>query len=173
MSAPRRPGDDVRPPSPVPPPGGSPCRWWSGSSSSERAPLRVTVPLVALGGAAGGLLRWGAGSVLSAAPGQVPWATLAVNLSGCLLLGAAAVLLAPPGRGVARAFVATGLLGGYTTFSTYALEVTRLLDVAPMRAGAYAVGSVAGGLIGVAAGAALVRRLRPGRAPGRRVRGLR
>ncbi len=90
-----------------------------------------------------------------------------MNVTGCAVLGGVAVLLAPLGRGALRALVSTGVLGGYTTFSTYALEVVRLLDAEPLRAAVHAAAGVAGGLLGIRAGAALVRLAAPS---GRRAR---
>lgn len=81
--------------------------------------------------------------------GQFPWATFAINVTGCLLLGILVVVLAerfPPNR-YARPFLGTGILGGYTTFSTYAVETVLLLkDHYIDRAVAYALASVVTGL---------------------------
>ena len=92
-------------------------------------------------------------------PGGWPWATLLVNLTGCFLLG---VLLggrsaaAPPSRPGSRPFLGVGVLGGYTTYSTFAVEVVR--PGGRRRASALAAGyvlvSVVGGVAAVAAGAA-------------------
>jgi fluoride exporter len=107
--------------------------------------------VVALGGALGALARWAVGEALPSSPAGWPWATLAVNLTGCLLIG---VLL---GRlrtaSLLRPFLATGVLGGYTTYSTFAVDVVRLTDAAawPVAAG-YVVASVLGGLLAVVAG---------------------
>ena len=82
--------------------------------------------LAALGGALGALARWGVAEALPPSPGGWPWATLLVNLTGCLLLG---VLLggprapAPPAAPGSRPFLGVGVLGGYTTYSTFAVEV--------------------------------------------------
>jgi fluoride exporter len=101
-----------------------------------------TLVAVALGGGVGSLLRWSVELVLPASPGAVPWATLLVNLLGSAALGAAVVLLDRgalwPGR---RAFLTTGLLGGFTTFSTYAVQVALLGAATPVLAVAYAVGT--------------------------------
>ena len=59
-------------------------------------------------------------------PGGWPWATLIVNLVGCLAIGLAARKLARDT--VAWAFVVTGVLGGFTTFSAFAVELNDLLD---------------------------------------------
>jgi CrcB protein len=61
-----------------------------------------------------------------------PWGTLAVNVAGCLLVGVLGALLAPPGRlhdaQNLRVFLVTGMLGGYTTFSAFALETVLLAE---------------------------------------------
>src|SRR3954453_18527489 len=88
----------------------------------------VAYLLAALGGALGALARWGVATALSPSPGAWPWATLLVNLTGCLLIGALlAVLLSRfPTSALLRPFLAVGVLGGYTTFSTFAVDLVRL-----------------------------------------------
>jgi len=90
---------------------------------------------------------------------RFPWATFAVNVSGALAAGfLAATLSSRFPHPHARLFVVTGFLGGYTTFSAYALESLALWERgAPGRAAAYAVGTLAAGLAAVALGAALAR----------------
>ena len=83
--------------------------------------------LVALGGAAGSLARWWVSLVLPAGSGW-SWATFAVNASGAFLLGLLLEALTRPGRErrgahTARMLLGTGLLGGFTTYSTFALEL--------------------------------------------------
>lgn len=99
-----------------------------------------TLAAVALGGATGSLLRWGVEVALPAAPGAVPWSTLLVNVVGSALLGATVVLL---GQGALwagrRAFLTTGLLGGFTTFSTYAVQAAVLVGQTPVVAVVYAL----------------------------------
>lgn len=85
------------------------------------------VVLVAVGGACGAVLRW------SVAPSPdaegVPWGTLGVNLVGSFLLGAMTVLLAEAVLSREQALaLGTGLLGAFTTMSTFAVEVLRLFD---------------------------------------------
>ncbi|GIT75576.1 MAG: hypothetical protein Ct9H300mP31_01070 [Acidimicrobiaceae bacterium] len=73
-----------------------------------------------------------------------PWPVLVVNLVGCALLGA---LLGPETPRSTRLLVGTGLCGGLTTFSTFAVEVARLLRADDAStAVAYMVASVVGGL---------------------------
>ena len=81
---------------------------------------------VAVGGAIGAGLRWAVGAGWTHDRGGWPWATLAVNLVGCAAIGLAARRLRV--GTVAWAFVVTGVLGGFTTFSSFAVEVDQLLD---------------------------------------------
>jgi CrcB protein len=101
------------------------------------APSRplVDAGLVALGGSLGSLARWGAGELL---PGS--WATLTVNLAGCLAIGLL-VGLVEDTRPRLRLLVGVGFLGGFTTFSAFLLE-TSALSAGP--GAAYAVATVIG-----------------------------
>jgi CrcB protein len=85
---------------------------------------------VAAGGVVGALARYGAGAALPTAPGTFPLTTFLVNVLGCLLMGA---LVAGLGRRssvhpLARPFLGTGVLGGFTTFSTYTVDADGLLS---------------------------------------------
>ncbi|HSL73983.1 MAG TPA: CrcB family protein [Ilumatobacteraceae bacterium] len=116
-------------------------------------PAPFAVPLlaaIAVGGALGATGRWGVGWVLddlgsATEPGVWPWATLIVNVVGCLLIGLAARLLVPDT--VAWAFVVTGILGGFTTFSAVAVELNDFAAASrlPM-AIAYGTVSIAAGV---------------------------
>jgi CrcB protein len=124
----------------------------------------VSYLLAALGGALGALARWAVTTALPHARGAWPWATLLVNLSGCLVIGALlAVLLARfPGSRRLRPFLAVGVLGGYTTYSTFAVDVVQLADAGRgALAAAYVLASVLGGVLavvlGLLAGRAAVR----------------
>ncbi len=82
--------------------------------------------LVAVGGAIGASLRWGVGELLGRPAASFPFATLLVNVTGCILIGLAARSLV---RGSDRwQLGVTGLLGGLTTFSTFAAETRGLVD---------------------------------------------
>ena len=86
---------------------------------------------IAAGGAIGATGRWGVAELFDAAgtphvPGTWPWATLVVNVLGCLLIGLAARTLSA--GTVAWAFGVTGVLGGFTTFSALAVELNDLAD---------------------------------------------
>lgn len=111
----------------------------------------MTVLYIALGGAAGAVARYGLGGWIQARAGSsFPLGTLVVNVVGSLLLGFVlhyleAVRLAPE----LRASITIGLLGAFTTFSTFSYETVEMLGVGAWgKAGAYALGSL---LLGVGA----------------------
>lgn len=104
---------------------------------------------VAIGGALGSVARVGADTVVPITPGGWPVATLAVNVSGALLL---AVVLGRLRDHRLRALLGTGLLGAWTTFSTFAVELDALLRTRPLVAVAYAATSVLAGLVAVRIG---------------------
>ena len=122
----------------------------------------------ALGGALGALARWAVGAALPSPAGGWPAATLLVNLTGCLLLGVliAAVFARFPEHPWLRPFLGTGVLGGYTTFSAFAVETVQLVDDGAWGgAVGYVLASVVGGVLAVAAGVLLGRGLSPRPAP--------
>jgi CrcB protein len=82
---------------------------------------------VAVGGTLGATGRWAISAAWTHEPGGWPWATLVVNMVGCVAIGVAARRLIRDT--VAWAFVVTGILGGFTTFSAFAVELNDLLDV--------------------------------------------
>jgi len=126
----------------------------------------LTVLFIAMGGAVGAAARWwlsGLAQRLSPA-GAFPAGTLVVNVAGCLLIGLLAAWFASPGglrvRDVHRLAVMVGLLGGFTTFSTYAYETLQLADDgAWLRAGANILLSNALGLAAALLGHRLGQRL--------------
>jgi fluoride exporter len=80
---------------------------------------------IAAGGVLGAEARYGLSVLLPHEPGEWPWATWLVNVSGCLLIGILMVVitdLTSPHR-LVRPFLGVGVLGGYTTFSTAMVEV--------------------------------------------------
>ena len=120
----------------------------------------VAYLLAALGGALGALARWGVAEALPRDDGGWPWATLLVNLSGCLLMGVLLGALAgrEPEPAWARPLLGVGVLGGYTTYSAFAVEAVELADAgAAVPAAGYVLLSVVGGVLAVAAGVRLAR----------------
>jgi CrcB protein len=107
----------------------------------------VLVLLIAVAGAAGVLARYGI--TQATGTGAALWTVLGINVAGSLALGVLAGLGA---SGDVRAVVGVGFLGGFTTFSTFSLDVFADLEAGrPGRALAYLAASV---LLGVAAAAA-------------------
>lgn len=126
-----------------------------------RAGRAAPILAVALGGGLGALARYGLSLGMPHRAGEFPWATFATNVTGCVLIGALMVLLtettAPPHR-LVRPFLGVGVLGGFTTFSTYAVEVQQLLGTGhPWVAAAYLTGTVTGALAAVQVGIVTVR----------------
>lgn len=120
--------------------------------------------LVALGGALGASLRHGVGLVaVRHLPLGWPWATGFVNVVGSLAMGLLAGWLAVKAEGVgqeARLFLATGLLGGFTTFSAFSLEVANMLRSGEaLKAGLYAGLSVLLGMSALFIGLWMARRI--------------
>ncbi|HUA43491.1 MAG TPA: CrcB family protein [Streptosporangiaceae bacterium] len=106
---------------------------------------------IAIGGGIGSVARYLLAAAFPAGLG-FPWAIFAVNVSGCFLLGLLMVYLLEiwPPRRFLRPFLAVGLLGGYTTYSTYAGGVlTLLIGHAPALADAYALTSIVAALAAV------------------------
>jgi fluoride exporter len=125
-------------------------------------PRRLLV--IAAGGVLGAGARW---AVLAALPdsARFPWPVLVVNVVGCALVGFLLALADDrPGAGLLlRDGGAIGFCGGFTTFSTFAVQVARLGDDGRgATAAAYVVASIALGVAAVVVGAALARRGRLG-----------
>lgn len=116
--------------------------------------------MIALGGAAGSVSRYGLGMLVQrAAHGAFPIGTLMVNLVGCFIAGVAAkLLMGGEANPDVRALVIVGFCGGFTTFSAFSLEVVTLAHHGEwMRAAAYVVASVVLCLAGTAVGFGLWR----------------
>ena len=118
--------------------------------------------LVIVGGGAGSLLRYMAGSAIMARLGaRFPWGTMAINVTGCFLIGFLMTVFTerfPPGTNW-RPLLVIGFLGGYTTFSSFEWETfAAARDGSPWMGLANVIGSVALGYAAVWLGAALGRR---------------
>ncbi|MFE7563531.1 fluoride efflux transporter CrcB [Kitasatospora sp. NPDC057500] len=122
------------------------------------------VAVVAVGGALGAAARYGAGLLWTTGPSAFPWTTLLVNVVGCAVIGVFLVVVTEgrPAHPLLRPFFGTGVLGGFTTFSTYAVDVRRLLEEGrPGPAVAYLGLTLAAAMAAVWAAAAVTRRLLP------------
>lgn len=122
---------------------------------------------VALGGAIGASLRHGVGvAAARLAPAGWPWGTFTVNIVGSLLMGLAMGWLAvksvhsESAAQTTRLFLATGILGGFTTFSAFSLEVANFIEEGAVgRAAGYAGASLVIGVAALFVGLWLSRRL--------------
>lgn len=125
--------------------------------------------LIFLGGGSGSLLRYWLGGVVQGWWGSTfPLGTLFVNVSGCFLMGFLATAWMGPIliRDDYRSAILIGVLGGYTTFSSFGRETIALLhDAEWLRAGGYVLGSVLLSLLAVWVGGALATRLYGAGAP--------
>jgi len=103
---------------------------------------------VAFGGALGAVARYATGLLLKTTSG-FPWATLSVNIFGSLLMGVVIGWLSrqsTPNEAL-RLFLAVGILGGFTTFSTFSMDLFQLIEKRDMAAMAlYLGGSLFGGV---------------------------
>lgn len=125
----------------------------------QRHPVRQLAAIYA-GGVAGALIRVGLAEAFPPAVGAWPWPTFAVNMVGALLLGYFfARFRDRPVERLQHPFLATGLCGTLTTFSTMQLELYDLVDRGEVAlAGSYCVATVALGYLLVRVGIALERR---------------
>ncbi len=147
---------------PVDPDADSPGPAGARGRGAERRSHRVVLAVVAAGGAIGTGARYGAILLWPPAAGSFPWTTLAVNTAGCLLIGVLLVVLTEAWAAPTwvRPFLATGVLGGFTTFSTYCLDIERLVSAGrPGLAFGYLAATVLAALAAVVAGTWATRRL--------------
>jgi fluoride exporter len=136
----------------------------------RRAPWAV-LSVISAGGVLGAVARYGLGQAFPAAPDGFPWATFGINVVGCLLIGVLMVLIAEvwSGRRLIRPFLGVGVLGGFTTFSTYVVDIQRLVDLgaagtALLYLAGTAVAAIAATYVGLATARWGVARRRTGEA---------
>lgn len=137
------------------------------AAGSDLRPVRQVgragvLAAVALGGIAGACARYGASLLWPAQTGGFPWATFWVNVTGCAAMGILMVVItevvAP--HPLIRPFLGTGVLGGYTTFSTYIVDAQLLLDAGrAATALLYLAATLTAALLAVQASATVTRRL--------------
>lgn len=118
--------------------------------------------VIAVGGMLGAAARFKLAEALPTSSGHFPWATFWTNLSGSFVLGFLLIVLLerfPPTRYL-RPFLITGILGAYTTMSTFAVETALLVkDGHPATGAMYGIGSITAGLFLASAGIAAARRM--------------
>ena len=117
---------------------------------------------ISAGGALGALARQLVGEAWPTAPGAFQWGTFLINVGGSLLIGIlmAVLGLLPAHHRLVRPFLGVGILGGFTTFSTYAVQSHELVRSGhPVVAIVYLTGTVLAALLAVVAGVVLVRRV--------------
>ncbi len=124
--------------------------------------------VIAVGGVVGAEARYGLTRLIPAAPGGVPWAVLVINVLGGFLMGVLMALLARARspHPLVRPVLGVGVLGGFTTFSTYSTDTFHLVDAdRPLAAAAYVTLTLTGALLAVVLGQTLVSWV-PGRTAG-------
>jgi CrcB protein len=109
--------------------------------------LPRVVSVVALGGVIGSLARYGLAEAFPHAVGAFPWTTFLTNVLGCFAIGVLLVRQTPRSHPLLRPFLGTGILGGFTTFSTFAVDTERLMHVHLLVAIAYYFGTVTAALL--------------------------
>lgn len=116
--------------------------------------------IVMAGGAIGAALRYSFSRAIPSVEGSWPWPTFAVNILGSLLMGLLAFWVLKKGASgePLRLLLGVGVLGGFTTFSAYSLELAQLIERDQIgMAGVYAVSSIGLALVALFAGLALGR----------------
>ena len=118
--------------------------------------------LVGAGGALGAMSRYGVSVLIGRLwPMSFPLATLLINIIGSVAMGLFVGLMArflPPWQNEARLFVAVGILGGFTTFSSFSLDTIVLIERGQLlQAGAYVLLSVVLCLVGLYLGLLVTR----------------
>lgn len=120
----------------------------------------MTYLMVALGGALGSVLRFWLGAIIGTKVGAPFWGTLFVNVTGCFLIGLLGNLRENGPGEFDRNFLMVGVLGGYTTFSTFSLQTLELFHagntgLAALNVGLSMVLCLFGVWLGVLAGRSL------------------
>ena len=120
--------------------------------SGPRPPWSATLLLVvAVGGAVGACARWQLGTWFPVGEGAFPWTTFAINVAGSVLLALLPAVAFVRSRPMLPPALGSGVLGGFTTFSTYSEETRSLLAGGHTGlATTYLLGTLAACLAGVA-----------------------
>ena len=117
--------------------------------------------LVGIGGALGAMLRFGAQAAIGSLPNGFPVSTFLINIVGSIAMGVLVGVLArfaPQHQNEVRLFVAVGVFGGFTTFSSFSLDTIVLIERGDLLLAAmYVVGSVLLSIAGLWMGLAAMR----------------
>ncbi|WCD94760.1 fluoride efflux transporter CrcB [Streptomyces sp. HUAS 31] len=135
------------------------------AGTARPAAWRTQTPVVAVvaaGGAVGATARYALALGWPVQPGGFPWATFWTNVVGCAVIGVFMVIITEVSAAhrLVRPFFGTGVLGGFTTFSTYAVDIQRLVDDGRPRVGlAYLAATLVAALTAVWLASAATRRV--------------
>ena len=142
-----------------------------GGRARARPRREAVLGAVAVGGVVGAEVRNGIGLAFPHPEGGWPWSTLSVNVSGCLLIGILLVVIVElvDAHPLVRPLLGVGVLGWYTTFSTFAVDTVQLAGAGHAGAAvAYAVATPVLAVLAVTAGAAATRGVAARRGAGRK-----
>ncbi|WP_405622914.1 fluoride efflux transporter CrcB [Streptomyces sp. NBC_00076] len=137
----------------------APARTPRGPDRRGQAPV---LAVVALGGALGATARYALTLAWPAEHGGFPWATFWTNVAGCAVIGVFMVVITDvwAAHRLVRPFFGTGVLGGFTTFSTYTVDIQKLVDSGHPRTGlAYLAATLLAALTAVWLAVAATRRV--------------
>lgn len=140
-------------------------RTGSVAAQSRPSVLRGQAPVLAMiatGGAIGACARYAAAQIWPAQPAGFPWTTFWINVVGCAVIGVFMVVITEvrAAHPLVRPFFGTGVLGGFTTFSTYAVDIRNLVDHGRPGTGlAYLAATLLAALTAVTLAATVTRRV--------------
>ncbi len=118
--------------------------------------------VISAGGVLGALARFGLQAAFPVPFGGFPWVTFWINVVGCLLIGVLMVLITEvvSAHRLVRPFLGVGVLGGFTTFSAYVVDIQRAVaQGAPVVGLAYLAGTLVAALVAVVLGVRVTRSL--------------
>lgn len=131
--------------------------------AAQRAELHWPVlAVISAGGVLGALARFGLQAAFPVPVGGFAWVTFWINVMGCLLIGVLMVLITEvvSAHRLVRPFLGVGVLGGFTTFSAYVVDVQRaVVQGAPLVGLAYLAGTLVAALVAVVLGVWVTRSL--------------
>ncbi|WP_214323921.1 fluoride efflux transporter FluC [Nonomuraea sediminis] len=131
--------------------------------AAQRSELHWPVlSVISAGGVLGALARFGLQAAFPVPFGGFPWVTFWINVVGCLLIGVLMVLITEvvSAHRLVRPFLGVGVLGGFTTFSAYVVDIQRAVaQGAPVVGLAYLAGTLVAALVAVVLGVRVTRSL--------------